>query len=130
MTTEHPNAVTGRRLWEATAEGSAEAIRELLADDVIWRAPGRNLLSGEYHGPEGVVDYFARVGELSDDIRLTLRGVYAGQEGAVLAYHASVRRGVKRMEMDFLLRLDVRAGKIIDAASVPVDQPENDQFWS
>ena len=44
---EHPNARIARRLWEATSEGDANAIREILAPDVRWCSYDSGSLSGE-----------------------------------------------------------------------------------
>ena len=60
---EHPNARIARRLWDATSEGDADAIREILAPDVRWHSYDSGILSGEFHGPDAVVDRLARSGD-------------------------------------------------------------------
>ena len=65
---DHPNLDYARRLWDAAAEGDADALRELLTDDVAWRVRGSHPLSGDYQGPEGVLHYLASVGEQADEL--------------------------------------------------------------
>ena len=36
---------------------------QLLADDIVWRSPGRNPLSGDYRGKDAVLALFGRLAE-------------------------------------------------------------------
>lgn len=126
----HANEALARHLWLAMAEGAAEPIHRHVDRKLLWRTIGTNPLSGQFRGVDGLFDYFSRVAELADDLRTTLQGVFANDEGAVLAYHTSARRGVKRLEMDYLLLLRIRGHKVISGLVVPVDQRENDRFWT
>ena len=128
--TEHPNLAVAQALWTATAEGDADAIRDLLVDDVVWITSGRNPLAGVRHGPDEVLDYLAQVGETSEDLFSELDGIYVADDAAIIAYHVSARRADKRLEMDYLLMLKVDGGRITKALMVPVDQYTNDEFWS
>ena len=129
MAPEHPNARIAMRMWQAAAEGDAPELRRIFSDDIVWRSPGRNRLSGEYHGPDAVLDYLARVGEDATELKLTLDDVYPNDVGAVLTYHVSARRGAQALEMDGLLLLAIRDRQVVSALSVPVDQRTNDEFW-
>jgi ketosteroid isomerase-like protein len=126
---EHPNEAIARQLWAGAAEGDAEAIRGVLAAGVVWKSVGRNPLSGEFRGPEAVIDYMARVGESTDELRLDLTDLFVNEGGVVVLYHASALRGARRLELDYVLVLRIRDGLVVDALSVPVDQPRNDAFW-
>ena len=130
MSGDHPNLTLARRLWGATAKADAATIRELLADDVVWRAAGENPLSGDYHGSEGVVRYLTLVAETADKVRSDLETIYFNDDGAVLSYRVSASRGPRELEMAILLVLHIAGGKITRATSVPVDQSANDDFWT
>src|SRR5207244_3656389 len=52
---EHPNATLIRHGYDAFGRGDLEALRELMAHDVLWHEPGRGPLAGDHKGPEGVV---------------------------------------------------------------------------
>jgi ketosteroid isomerase-like protein len=129
MTTGHRNAELARRLWLAIADGDADAIRELFSRTVVLHSYGHNPLSGDYHGPDGVLDYLALAGEESDELKSSLEGVYANDDGAILLFHVSARRGAKMLEMDFLLHLGIHRAKIGSMRVVPMDQHQNDHFW-
>jgi ketosteroid isomerase-like protein len=127
---EHPNLVVAQALWTAVAAGDADAMRDVLAEDVIWISSGRNPLAGVRHGPEEVFDYLAQIGESSEDLFSELDGIYVADDAAIIAYHVTARREDKRLEMDYFLMLNVKGGKISKALMVPVDQYTNDEFWS
>ena len=130
MKHDHPHFTLARTLWSAVADGDAEALGLLLAEDVIWRAIGRNPLAGVYHGPDEVLDYLARIGEATEDFSSSLDSIYVSDEGAVLIYHVSATRLGKSLETDFITRLTVSDAVVVEALQVPVDQRENDEFWS
>jgi ketosteroid isomerase-like protein len=127
---EHPNLTLARALWSAIAEGDAEALALLLAEDVTWRMVGMNPLSGSYHGPDEVVDYLARVGETADEFASQLDSIFVNDDGAVIALHVSATRDGKSLEMDYLTRLRVQGGVVVETLMVPVDPRRNDEFWS
>ena len=64
---DHPNSEFATALWDAVAEGDSGAVRELLAEDVVWQAGGRHPLSGVFSGADEVLDYLARRGYLPPD---------------------------------------------------------------
>jgi len=127
---DHPHFTLARTLWSAIADGDAEALGLLLAEDVTWCAVGLNPLSGVYQGPDEVLDYLARVGEMTDEFSSRLESIYINDEGAVVIHHVSARRGGRSLEMDFLTRLSVRNAVVVEALMLPIDQRENDEFWS
>ena len=79
-TPEHSNRVVARRFWEATAAGDPETILALFSPDIVWRAHGDNPIAGEYHGPEKVLGYMARLGETVDELRDELDDIF-GKDG-------------------------------------------------
>jgi ketosteroid isomerase-like protein len=56
----HDDAQLVRRGYEAFIAGDMEWLNEHLHENVVWHAPGHNLLSGDYHGRENVLAFFAR----------------------------------------------------------------------
>lgn len=127
---EHPNLTVAKELWSAAADGDAEGVRRLLDPDVVWTSTGRNPLSGVWRGPGGVLEYLARIGDAAEDLVSTLQNVFVNDEGAVITYRATARRGAKMLEMDYLLVLRIREGRILTGLMVATDQHVNDEFWS
>lgn len=64
-TTEHPNAVTMRRAFEAFGRGDLETVRQSLADDCTWTAPGDTPISGTFRGWEEISNMFVSLFELT-----------------------------------------------------------------
>ena len=130
MEPEHPNVALARRLWQATADGEVADLTEVLAIEVEWNTSGHNQVAGTYHGPEEVIGFLARVGELADDFQSTLQGIYWNDGGAVLSYHVDAIREGRKLDMDYVLVLEMRDDQIVRARSVAIDQAETDRFWS
>ena len=127
---DHPNSEFATALWDAVAQGDSEAVRGLLADEVVWHAGGHHALSGEFKGPDAVLDYLARVGERSDELSTELTDIFVNDSGAVVIYRLSARRELKRLETELFLELEIHEGKLVRARSVSVDQVASNEFWS
>jgi ketosteroid isomerase-like protein len=126
----HPNAILAREIWSATAEGDAEALRRLLAEDIVWTSYGTNPMAGAIHGPEAVLSYLATVGEEADALCSTLKSLYVNDDGAVIFFHISAARGDRKLEVDVLLICQFEEGRAVSALMIPADQEANDAFWS
>ena len=55
------NVERTRRGYEAFARGDLDAIRDLLAPDIVWHVPGRSTLAGDYRGIDAVLTYFGEL---------------------------------------------------------------------
>jgi ketosteroid isomerase-like protein len=56
---EHPNAAVMRRFYTAFETRDVDAVRDSLADDLVWHIPGRHRFSGDY----GKAEIMATMGE-------------------------------------------------------------------
>jgi ketosteroid isomerase-like protein len=126
----HPNFEFATALWDAVAQGDSLAVRALLAEDVVWHAGGSHPLSGEFRGRDAVIDYLARVGETADELSTELTDIFVNDRGAVVVYHLSARRELKRLETDLFLELEIRDSSLKRARSVSFDQVASNEFWS
>lgn len=129
MSQEHPSLDLARRIWTAIAEGDAETLRGYLRPQVVWRAFGGGA-PAEHSGREPVIEHLARLGESADELRSTLRTVFYNDEGAVLFLGVEARRGTRHLNMDALLLFRFQDGQLAAAFYVPMDQHENDRFWT
>jgi len=57
---EHPNAKIVREGFDAFLAGDIEWLNEHLHENIVWHSPGSNVLSGDYHGRENVLAFFAK----------------------------------------------------------------------
>jgi uncharacterized protein len=70
MTTdEHPNVVVYGRTADAFRARDFDAIRSLVAENVVWHVPGRNPMAGEIRGLDELVAWLGRVSELGFTLR-------------------------------------------------------------
>jgi ketosteroid isomerase-like protein len=127
--TEEPNAVVARRLWDAIASADAPALRELMAEKTMWRMPGDSLVAGTYVGADAVLDFMARVGELTDDLHSNLIDIFVSDRGAVLRYVIHATRGARRLDTEHLFVIRVVEGRITEAVFAPADQARYDRFF-
>ena len=127
---DHPNSEFATALWDAVAQGDGGAVQALLAEDVVWTAGGHHALSGRFVGPEAVLDYLARVGENTDELKTELTDIFVNDRGAIVVYHLSARRELRRLETDLFLELEIADGKLKRARSVSFDQVASNEFWS
>jgi ketosteroid isomerase-like protein len=125
-----------RRLHTAQGEfylgGEAGPVRALLAEDVVWRVPGRNAIAGEYRGVDAVMDYFARRRDLAErSFRLHPGEVLVGEldHVGVLTDGTATIDGVER-RWSTLGLYRVREGWIAACWLLPLDPKEFDEIWA
>ena len=124
------------RLHEAQgafyAGGAAEPLRALLADDVAWVVPGRNLIAGDYHGIDEVMAYFARRRNLAARTFRMHPGDLLTGDGdhvAVLTNGTATIGGIERRWSTVgLYRLHL--GRVASCWLLPLDQGAFDAIWS
>jgi uncharacterized protein len=124
------------RLHEAQgafyAGGPPEPLRALLADDVAWVVPGRNLIAGEYRGIDEVIAYFARRRDLAARTFRMHPGDLLTGDGdrvAVLTDGTATIGGVERRWSTVgLYRL--RESRVVACWLLPLDQAAFDAIWS
>ena len=63
---EHPNAAAYRRTADVFRAQDMEALRDLIAPDVVWHVPGNTALAGEVRGVDALFDWFRRLRETTD----------------------------------------------------------------
>jgi ketosteroid isomerase-like protein len=112
--------------------GEAGPVRELLADDVVWRVPGHNAIAGEYRGVDAVMDYFARRRDLAErSFRLHPGEVLVGDADhvAVLTDGTATIDGAKRRWSTVGL-YRIREGRIAACWLLPLDPEAFDEIWA
>lgn len=128
----HPNEKVGRRLFSAFESSDMASIDALLAEDVIWNAPGRGVNAGRRHGKQ---ELFAGMGRLAELTGGTLRGeihdVLASDEHAiVLQTTRGEREGRAPLEDREAIVLHVKDGQVVEVWEHPSDLHAMDAFFS
>jgi ketosteroid isomerase-like protein len=124
-----------RRLHAAQGElysgGDEAPVRALLAEDVVWRVPGRNAIAGTYKGIEQVLAYFARRRDLAErTLRLHPGDVLVGEGDHVasLTDGTAVIGGVERRWSTVGL-YQLRDGRIAACWLLPLAPAVFDEVW-
>jgi uncharacterized protein len=126
---EHPNAALVRRGFEAFATGDMATLNELLADDAVWHASGRNPLSGDFRGKEAIFGSFAKLRQETDSFQQEIHAIFGDDEHAVALANATITRAGKTMTAQQVLVFHVSGGKATEVWLTPVDQYGVDEFW-
>jgi len=128
----HPNAELVRRFHDAQQLGDAAALMDMLADDIVWHVPGRNLLSRDYHGKAEVAGFWARARELSGGtVRTELIDVLGGEEFGIVLVRVFAEREGKRLGGQFqAFTYRIQDGRVAEFWFMVQDRYAVDAFWS
>jgi ketosteroid isomerase-like protein len=126
------NAELVRRFYEAQQRGDAAALMDMLADDVAWHVPGRNLLSRDYQGKAEVVGFWARARELSGGtVRTELIEVLGGESYAVAFVRVFAEREGRSLGGQFqAFTYRIVDDQIAEFWFMVEDRYAVDAFWS
>jgi len=128
----HPNEELVRRFLDAQQRGDATVLVELLADDVVWHVPGRNLLSRDYVGKGEVIGFWGRARELSSGtVRSEIIDVMGGDNFSVAIVRVFAEREGKSLNGSLQAwTYRIHAGKIAEFWFLVEDRYAVDAFWS
>src|SRR4029453_11562696 len=112
------------------AGSDLEAVRELLAEDVLWHVPGTSPIAGDYRGREAVTGYFHLRRELAGGaIQIAKRGEAHHEEALVQLADGRATLGGREVVWRTTGVYRVADGRIAEAWLVPLDQEHFDRVW-
>ncbi len=128
---EHANVELVRRGYEAFSSGDEEALRELLAEDAVWRLGGRNLFSNDYRGHDSILGLFKQLADFTNGtLKVELHDVLANEEHAIALARYTANRARYSLEMNACETFHLRDGRVIEFWSFPEDRYTADEFFS
>jgi uncharacterized protein len=125
------NAEVVRKGYDAFGKGDLETLRELITADVVWKVPGKNLVSGDKKGIEATLAYFTQLFELSDGtVKAEPLDVAVGADHVIVTQLTTGERNGKSLRLDAVLVFSFRDGKISGCSEFENDQYRLDEFFS
>ena len=128
--TEHPNAATARRSFEAWNSGRMDVIREGFSDDAVLHFAGNNAMSGTYRGLDAVMEAMGRAFQ-GWGPHAEVEALLVSDDHVIAFFHATSERDGKTHDLVLAMPMKVNAaGKLAEIWFLANDQREYDQFWS
>jgi ketosteroid isomerase-like protein len=119
MSSEHPNATAYRKTADAFRAGDFDAIRSLIAEDVVWHVPGRHPMAGEIRGLDAVVAWLRRLGELGFTLRE--HDVFGNDDHVCALSYMGARRPEVDIEIRVVSVFHFRDGRQLERWLYPED---------
>jgi len=128
----HPNEALIRDWFAAQARADEAALRALMADDIVWRVPGRSPLSKDYAGPDEVLGFFARTRGLSNGtVRPQILDLMATDTYAIALVRVFAERPGKKLDGSLQAwTFRIAGGRIAEFWFLVEDRYAVDAFWS
>lgn len=128
MSQQHPNLEIIGKFFEAYSKFDAEAMKEVVAEDVKWTIPGHHPMSGTKVGITEVLAYFSKLSESGFKADPIVLGV---NDNYVIDCHRgwSNREDGNNVDMLWCLLWKIQDGKIMEVVNFAADQHEADRFF-
>lgn len=128
---DHTNEQLVRELYDARDRGDLEAVRSLLAEDVVWHEPDLdNPHTGDLHGPDAVLGMIREAQRLTNGtFSLVPREVLEHGEHAVALIDWSAELGGERIEGKEVAVYRVREGRVVEVSFHQDDPATDEAFW-
>ena len=128
---EHPNAALVRKSYHAFNKADIEAIRDVLADDVVWHEPGRSVLAGDYKGRDAVLRLLARFHDLSGGtFAIELLDLLVDPERVTAFQRLTGRRGEMTLDTVDVVDFEIHHGRATEVTVYQSDTYGFDEFWA
>jgi uncharacterized protein len=126
----HPNEDLVRKAYGAFGEGDTEILRQVFAEEIVFRIPGSSPMAGEYRGRDAVFGYLGKVMErCAGTFRLDVHDVVVSDEHVVgLTIQGGVREG-RQTTFRSVHVWHVGGTQLTELWEYP-EQPAFDEFWA
>lgn len=127
----HPNQDLLRKGYEAFSKGDMDTIRELFAPDIVFHAPGKSPVAGDYKGIDEVLGFFGKTAELSGgSLKLEVHDALANDEHGVGLVKTSAQREGRSLNANAVHVFHIKDAKVTEVWNHTDDQYGLDEFWS
>lgn len=112
-------------------KGISRPLRELTTADVVWKVPGKSLVSGDKKGIDATLAYFTQLFELTDGtVKAEPLDVAVGADHVIVTQVTSGERNGRSLRLDAVLVFSFRDGKISGCSEFENDLYRLDEFFS
>jgi ketosteroid isomerase-like protein len=127
---EHPNIGVLRRGYEAFADGDMATVRSVWTDDITWHVTSSGKLRGDYHGPEEVFGFLARLDEETGGTnQVDVHAILADDEHGAVLINAHAERNGKSATQPAVHVYHFRDGKAAEAWFAVTDPEQVVELW-
>ncbi|MBA3690099.1 MAG: nuclear transport factor 2 family protein [Actinobacteria bacterium] len=123
---EHPNAIAARDGLDAFTRGDPETLTGLLAEDVVWHAPGSNQYAGTFVGKQATMERMQRMAREGIIWDFAIHDVLANDDHVVVLIDATLTKGSGTAHGRQCQVMHVHDGKWTEFWAVNEDQAGND----
>jgi ketosteroid isomerase-like protein len=110
-----PKEQAVRELYDARARRDWNAVRALLADEIVWHEPGEEDYSGDYHGPNEVVALLEKLVAITEGtFQLVPEAFVNSEEHSAALIRWWAERGERRSEGNEIAVYRFRDGKVAE----------------
>jgi uncharacterized protein len=120
-----------REAFDAFNRGDLDWMREHLAEDVTWHVGGHNRFTGDYQGPDAVLELFQRTCRATDDtLRFRPNDVIADAHHAVALGEGSAKNSKgEHAECNFAIVFHAVDGKASEVWGLSDIGQSTDEFF-
>jgi ketosteroid isomerase-like protein len=119
---DHPSVAAIRDGLDAFTTGDPDSLEEMLADDVVWHAPGHNRWSGTFSGKAATMDRMHAMAREGIVWNFDVHDLVGGDEHVVVLTIATVRKGNHSIHGQEVHVMHVRDGKMTEFWGYNEDQ--------
>lgn len=125
----HQNAQIVMRGFQAFAEGDMATMKGLFAEDATWHSGGNNRWSGDYTGPDRIVEM---MGNISSEAQIEneLHATLADDEHVVVLGKGQLSRDGKSFSGNTVFVFHVEDDRVQEVWTIPADPYGLDAFWA
>jgi uncharacterized protein len=128
VTGEHPDAIAYRRTADAFRTGDLEAVKSLIASDVVWHVPGDHPMAGTINGRAALLEWLARLREIG--FWLVEHDVFASDEHVCAVSTMGARRDDVDAQTRVISIFRYREGQQIERWIYPDDTASWDAMFT
>ena len=107
------------------------ALREVFAEDAVWRVHGAGTMAGTFVGREAIFRFLGRLPkETGGTYRSELVDVLVSDDRAAALYRATGERDGRSLDLEQVLLFRIVDGRVTEALALPSDPTAFDAFWA